>query len=136
MVFLEGFDKRLAEINDRSAVFDLGVRVFRIYRSGNVGGECPRCGGPYKKVFAVVSFIDERELQVRAFVSDLLITLGDDLVLGQAGSTARAPWHDISALVDPSFVGAGLQEMPDGVVILVRLRVIRVVPVHEVAKTF
>ena len=67
-------------------------------------------------------------------MDDLLVALGDDLVLGQAGAAARAPRHHVGALVHPSALVADLQEVPDGVVVLVGHRVVRVVPLHPVAQ--
>ena len=67
-------------------------------------------------------------------MGDVPVALGDDFVLREAGPAAGAPRHDVAALVDPTIVGTGLQEMPDRIVVLVGLRVVRVVPVHEKAE--
>ena len=64
----------------------------------------------------------------------LLVTFGDDFVLRQAGAAARAPGHRVGAAVEPAVLVAALQEMPDGVVILIRHGVVGVVPVHPVAE--
>ena len=64
----------------------------------------------------------------------LFVPLRDYLVLGEAGGAARAPRHHVRALVQPAALVAHLQEPPDGVVVLVRHGVVRVVPVHPVAE--
>ena len=56
-------------------------------------------------------------------------------MLGHAGAASGAPRHDILAFVQPTVLVALLQETPDGVVVLVRLGVVRVVPVHEVSES-
>ena len=68
-------------------------------------------------------------------MNDFGVAFGCDFMLGHARATSWAPWHDILAFVQPTAFVALLQETPDGVVVLVRLRVIRVVPVHEVTES-
>src|SRR5262245_36305828 len=64
----------------------------------------------------------------------LLIPLGHDLVLGDAGATAWAPRHDVMALVEPTLVVHRFQKVPDRIVVFVRHREVRVVPIHPVTK--
>ena len=45
---------------------------------------------------------------------------------------ARTPRHHIPALIQPALLMAGFEKMPDGIVILVRLRMIRIAPVHPI----
>jgi hypothetical protein len=68
-------------------------------------------------------------------MSPLLIALGHDFMFGNAGSATGAPWHDVVALVEPAAIMDGLQEVPDGVVILIGHRQIRVVPIHPVSES-
>src|SRR4029079_72629 len=77
---------------------------------------------------------EQRELDVDAGVRDLAVALGDDLVLGETGGAAGAPGHRVVALVYPAVLPAALEEEPDGVVVLVGVRVVAVVPVHPVAE--
>ena len=65
---------------------------------------------------------------------DLAIALGRDLHVRETGAAARTPRHRVGALVQPAAFVADLEEVPDRVVILVRLRVVRVVPVHPEAE--
>ena len=67
-------------------------------------------------------------------MGDLLVALGDDFVLRQAGAAARAPGHRVGAAVQPAVFVAALEEVPDGVVILIRHGVVGVIPVHPVAE--
>ena len=61
---------------------------------------------------------------------DLAVSLGRDLHVGEPGSAARAPWHDVVALVDQATCVALGQEGPDRVIVLVGVRVVAVLPVH------
>src|SRR5690606_31216353 len=105
------------------------VADFRIDGGRNVAGERPWRRRPDHEGGV---FIDQRVLDEEREMRALLVTLGDDLVLGEAGAAARAPGHDVIALVDPAAFVADLQEMPDGVVDLIRHRDVAIVPVHEV----
>ena len=67
-------------------------------------------------------------------MDDFGIALGGDFVLGHARATSGAPRHDVFAFIEPTVVVASLEEGPDGVVVLVRFGVVRIVPLHEVAK--
>ena len=66
---------------------------------------------------------------------DLRVAFGCDFMLGHAGAASGAPRHDILAFVQPTVFMALLQETPNGIVVLVRLGVVRVVPVHEVSES-
>ena len=98
----------------------------------HVRGERPRRRRPDEERLA--GEVDQREADIEAGVGDVLVALGDDLVVGDASAAPGAPGHDIAALVDVSLLVADLEEVPDGVVVLVRHRMVRVVPVHPVAE--
>ena len=97
-----------------------------------VRGQRPGRGRPHQKGLVVAA--DQRKPDVQARVDDLLVALGDDLVLGQPGAAAGAPRHHVGALVDPPALVADLQEVPDCVVVLVGHRVVRVIPLHPVSQ--
>ena len=78
--------------------------------------------------------VDQREADVEAGVCDVLVALGDDLVVGDACAASGAPRHHVAALVDVPLLMTDLQEVPDGVVVLVRHRMVGIVPVHPVAQ--
>ena len=103
-------------------------------RCGHVCRERPWRRGPNQQALAFS--VEKRELQIYGVVGDLLIALGHNFMLRQARSAARAPGHGVPAFVDPTPFVATLQKAPDGVVIFVRHRVIRVVPVHPHRKPF
>src|SRR5438128_5504211 len=65
---------------------------------------------------------------------DLAVALGLDLHVAETGATARAPWHHVVTAVQPTPLMADLDDSPDGVVVLVRHREVRVTPVHPLAK--
>ncbi len=109
------------------------VFQFRVDAGHGVDGEGPWRGRPHHQAGIVVL---QRELHEHRQVGALLVALGDDLVLTQSGATTRAPGHDIVALVDPIAIVTGLKEVPDGVIVLIRHRVIAVVPIHEITETF
>src|SRR5215211_241174 len=67
-------------------------------------------------------------------VRSLLVSLGHDLVLGDARAAARAPRHHVVTLVNPAALVACLQEVPNRVVVLIGHRVVGVVPVHPVTE--
>ena len=67
-------------------------------------------------------------------MGDLRVALRLDLHVADAGPAARAPRHDVVAAVQPAAVVAGLDDTPDGVVVLVRHREVRVGPVHPLAQ--
>ena len=103
-----------------------------MHRGRDVGGEGPRGSGPDQQRLAVR--VGQRQAHVHRGVGHLLVPLGDDFVLRQAGAAARAPGHRVGASVEPAVLVAALQEMPDGVVVLIRHGVVGVVPVHPVAE--
>ena len=98
---------------------------------GHVGSECPGRGGPDQQRGV---FVQQGESHEKAGVDYFLVAFGDYLVLREAGAAARTPGHDVPALVKPAAFVAPLEELPDGVVVLVRHRVVRVVPVHPVGE--
>ena len=53
------------------------------------------------------------------------VSVGDNLVLADAGITSRAPRHHIGAFVDPATIETFLQHRPDGVVVLIGKREVR-----------
>ena len=103
-----------------------------MHSRGNVRRQRPRGCSPREEGFVLAS--DERELDENAIVDHVLVALGGDLVLAQAGAATNAPGHHVGALVDPAALIAHLEKMPDGVVVLVREGVVRVVPVHPEAE--
>ena len=123
----------LATISSSSPCWTTHIRQFRMDRRGHVGDQGPGRRGPDDER-AILGSIDERETDVDRKMGPILVALGDDLVLGDTGAAAWAPGHDIVPLVDPAALMAGLQEMPDRVVVFVRHRVVGVVPVHPVAE--
>ena len=78
--------------------------------------------------------VDQGEPDVEAGVRDVLIALGDDFVMRDAGSASGAPRHYVASFVDIAIPMADLEEVPDGVVVLVRHGVVGVVPVHPVSE--
>ncbi len=52
-------------------------------------------------------------------MNELLISIGDDLVLTDARATAGTPGHDVSAFVEPALLPAALEETPDLIVVLI-----------------
>jgi hypothetical protein len=52
-------------------------------------------------------------------MGDLVIAVGDDFVLADAGAAARAPGHYIRTLVEPAIFVALLEELPDHVVVFI-----------------
>src|SRR5260370_22192257 len=65
---------------------------------------------------------------------DLAVALGLDLHMAEAGAAARAPGHVVVTAVQPAALVAGLDDAPDRVVVLLGHRVVRVSPVHPLAK--
>ena len=53
------------------------------------------------------------------------VSVGDNLVLTNAGIAPRTPRHHIGAFVDPTTVETFLQHCPDGVVVLIGKREVR-----------
>ncbi len=86
-------------------------------RSGHVAGQGPGRGGPYQQALAWT--LQQRQTQGQAGMGDLLISLGDDFMLREAGAAAAAPRHHISALIDPASIVAGFQDRPDRVVVFI-----------------
>ena len=119
--------QHLALVRADLRVGKLGVNV-----RARVARQRPGRGRPHEERLTLA--VDQRKLDVEAGVHDLLVTLGHDLLLGQAGAAPRAPGHHVRALVDPAALAAHLQEVPDRVVVLVGHREVRVVPVHPVAQ--
>ena len=133
VVAVQHLEQLFAQVKDLAAVPDFDVCVLWMDRNGHIRGEGPRCRGPQQQALVLVFLVfgaQEGELQVHGVVCDLPVALGHDFVLRQARTAARAPGHAVSPLVDPTALMAPLQEPPDRVVVLVRHRVIRVVPVH------
>ena len=114
-------------------VAHLYVLVRIVHCRSDIGSERPRGGSPDQQLFA--SAVDQWECQEQPGVYDFRISLGCDFMLRHACATSWAPRHDILSLVEPSVFVAGLQETPDAVVVLVGLRVIRIVPIHEITES-
>ena len=53
------------------------------------------------------------------------VSVGDNLMLADAGITPRTPRHDIGAFIDPTAIETFLQHRPDGVVVLIGKREVR-----------
>ena len=129
---LDEVERFVLAVRPGALCLDLDVREVGMGGHSHVRGEGPRSGRPDEERLA--GQVDQREADVEAWVGDVLVALGDDLVVGDAGAAPGAPGHDVAALVDVSLLVADLEEVPDGVVVLVRHRMIRVVPVHPVAE--
>ena len=129
-------DPLLAQVENLVAHAGAHVAVLGMHRGGDVGGQRPRGGGPDQQRLALRPplQIGERKAHVHRGMGHLLVALGDDLVLRQAGAAARAPGHGVGAAVEPALLVAALEEVPDGVVVLIRHGVVGVVPVHPVAE--
>ena len=63
--------------------------------------------------------IHQREAGINTGMGQLLVAVGDDLVLADAGAAAIAPRHDVGALVEPALLPTLLEKTPDLVVVLV-----------------
>ena len=122
----------LAQVEHLAAGAHAQVAMLGVHRGGDVGGEGPRRGGPDQQRLTLG--VGQRQAYVHRGMGHLLIPLGDDLVLRQAGAAARAPGHRVGAAVEPAVLVAALQEVPDGVVILIRHGVVGIIPVHPVAE--
>ncbi len=68
-------------------------------------------------------------------MNHFFVLFGKNFVLGNSSAAAQAPGHHIPALVKHLFLAAFFEKMPDGVIIRVGHRVIRIVPVHPLAET-
>ena len=79
--------------------------------------------------------VAERQPNDHGVVCDFLVTLGDDLVLAYRRPAPGTPGHHIVALVDPPLLMTTLKKSPDRIVVLVRHREVRVVPIHPVAQS-
>ena len=129
---IEDAQRAGAEPQDVVTVAYLCVGVVGVDCGGYVCGERPRRGCPDEQGLARA--VQQRQFHVKAGVGDFPVALRDDLVLREAGTAAGAPRHGVGGLVEPAALVAHLQEVPDGVVILVRHGVVRVVPVHEICE--
>ena len=121
---------------DVALVAHAHVRQVGVDRSGHVGGERPRRGGPDHQRVALLggrSGLEQRQGDEGRGVDDVAVLVGQ-LGLGEPGPAARTPGHHVVALVDPAVLVAAFEEQPDGVVVLIGHRVVGVVPVHPVAQ--
>ena len=91
-------------------------------------------GATYNCEQVGVFLIDQGKADVDGKMGPFLVTLGHDFVLRDASAATRAPGHDIVPLIDPSLFMAGLQEMPDRVVVFVRHGEVGIIPIHPVAE--
>ena len=129
---LDQVERFVLAVRPRALCPDLDVRQVGMSGHGHIRGESPRRRRPDQERLA--GPVDQREADVEARMGDVLVALRDDLVVGDAGAAPGTPRHDVAALVDVPLLVADLEEVPDGVVVLVRHRVVRVVPVHPVAE--
>ncbi len=67
----------------------------------------------------VYVFRPQGKRSVTRSVGQLHVAIGDDLVLADAGGTARAPGHHIGAAVEPAVLPTLLDHLPDHVVVFV-----------------
>ena len=132
MVALECVQRGLRQVEHVVALADADVGQLGVDGSGNVGGERPGCRRPDQQRLPR-PFVD-RELEIDTGVGHLPVALGDDLHVGEAGGAARAPGHGVLAFVEPAPFVADLEEVPDGVVVLVGVGVVGVVPVHPLGE--
>src|SRR3972149_9074553 len=97
---------------------DAKVFKLRSDSNGDIAGERPGGRGPHEQALPLA--INQREAKRDTGMRELLVTLGDDLVLAQPRPAARAPWHHVMPFVDPASLMARFQGSPDGVVVLIR----------------
>ena len=116
------------------ALPDLDVGHVRVHGRRDVCRQGPRCRRPDKQRAPRLGHrsVEDGKAHEHAGVHDLLVALRHDLVLRQAGAAPGTPRHHVRSLVDPAAPVTLLEEVPDRVVILVRHRVVGVVPVHPV----
>src|SRR3954469_17664738 len=114
---------------------DAGQHVVQIGvdGGGDVRRQRPRGRRPNQETR--IWFVEEGQSDVDRIVGPLLIPLSYDLVLGNASSTTWAPGHDVVPLVEPAPVMNRLEEMPDGVVVLLGHCEVGVIPVHPVTES-
>ena len=128
----DGVGFGIERLRDPGAVRPEHVVGVGIHRGRNVRRQRPRRRRPDRERFAVA--ILQRELDEERRVLELLVLAGEELVLGDRRSTARAPDRRAVSLVEPATFVGGLQEAPDVLDVGVRERVVVVVPVHPHAE--
>ena len=108
------------------------VRQVRVHRRRDVGAQRPRRRRPHQQ--RLLGAPRQGKAHEDPGVDDLLVSLGNNLVLGEPRAAAGAPGHHVAAFVQPAPLVAGLEKVPDRVVVLVGHRVVGVVPVHPIAQ--
>ena len=99
-------------------------------RRRHVGRQGPRRRGPDQQVLVLAPRRGDGQADREREVLDLAVALGGDLHVGEPRAAARAPRHHVVALVDQAPRMAFGQKRPDRVVVLVRVGVVAVLPVH------
>jgi hypothetical protein len=113
------------------ALANLVVLHLRMDRRGDVGRQRPRRGGPDEQGLLLPPA--QGQAKEHRHVLDPLIALVH-LHLADAHPAARTPRHGVEALVDVPAVETLFQKTPDGEVVGLAHRVIRIGPVHPVAQ--
>ena len=88
-----------------------------MYRRCNVARQRPRCRRPDQQ--GLVRTVTQREVEKDAGMRQFSVSVGDNLMLADAGIAPRTPRHHVGALVDPATVKTFLQHCPDGIVVLI-----------------
>ncbi len=110
-------DGFLREVVRLTLLLGANVGQLGVDGRGHIGGEGPGGRGPDEK--GGVLPVHQGQAHVDGEVGPFLVPLGDDLVLGEARTAPGAPRHHVVSLVDPPLLVAGLQEVPNRVVVLV-----------------
>ncbi len=121
----------LGDVIHVAVLLHTGVGQRGVDGGGDVGRQRPWGGRPNEQVF--VRAVQQGQADVDAGVLHLPAALVD-LHVGDASGAAGAPGHHVVAAIDPAALPAGLEEAPDGVVVLVREGVVGVVPIHPLAE--
>ncbi len=129
--FLHLVQAGLGDVVDVAVLAHTGVGQLRMHGAGDVGRERPRRRGPDEQVLPLAP--PQRQAREDGLVGHVLVALVH-LVLADARAAAGAPGHAVAADVDEPPVVALLEEGPDRVVVLVRHRVVGVVPIHPVTE--
>jgi len=114
---LQHVQRPLGEVIDLIAGAHLRVDQFLTHGGRNVTGERPGRGGPHEQGLA--GPLAQRKPHGHGLVGQLGVTIGDDLMLADAGGAARAPGHRVGAAVKPAVFPALVQHVPDDIVVLV-----------------
>ena len=88
-----------------------------MHRRCDVARQRPRRRRPNQQT--LIETVTQREVEKDAGMRQFPISVGDNLVLADAGIAPRTPRHHVGAFVDPATVETFLQHRPDGVVVLI-----------------